>query len=146
MFFLEQLHAEQTTQDKNNTDGSTDNSNTDSQDNRNDTMNDATGGDSDGDGVLDNAVDDVTDGVDDVTDDITDDVDKAAECGFTVAESACGAPYFTQAQLVLVCRKLYADTIKPAFFLDRSCDTDCYPEHDYHTMYIAEIVEALKQD
>ena len=74
------------------------------------------------------------------------DVDKAAECGFTVAESACGAPYFTQAQLVLVCRKLYADTIKPECFLDRSCDTDCYPEHDYHTMYIAEIVEALKQD
>ena len=74
------------------------------------------------------------------------DVDKAAECGFTVAESACGTPYFTQAQLVLVCRKLYADTIKPECFLDRSCDTDCYPEHDYHTMYIAEIVEALKQD
>ena len=30
------------------------------------------------------------------------DVDKVRECGFTVAEAACGAPYFEQAGLVLV--------------------------------------------
>lgn len=71
-------------------------------------------------------------------------IDKAAQCGFTVAESACGAPYFEEAQLVLVCRKLYVDTIKPECFLDRECDTRWYPEHDYHTVYIGAITEALQ--
>ena len=72
------------------------------------------------------------------------DVDKVRECGFTVAEAACGAPYFEQAGLVLVCRKLYADAIKPELFLDKTDDTRWYPQHDYHTFYIGEIVEALE--
>ena len=33
------------------------------------------------------------------------DMDKVKECGFTVAEGVGGAPYFEQAELVLVCRK-----------------------------------------
>ena len=35
------------------------------------------------------------------------DVDKVKECGFTVAGAACGAPYFEEAGLVLVCKKAY---------------------------------------
>ena len=70
-------------------------------------------------------------------------IDKVKECGFTVAHAACGAPYFEEAKLVLVCRKLYADAIKPELFLDRECDTRWYPDKDYHTFYIGEIVEAL---
>lgn len=74
------------------------------------------------------------------------DVDKIKECNFTVAEATCGAAYMEQAKLVLVCRKLYADHIRPEQFIDRSCDTTCYPQHDYHTFYIGEIVEVLKRD
>ena len=33
------------------------------------------------------------------------DVDKVKECGFTVAGAACGAPYFEEAGLVLVCKR-----------------------------------------
>jgi len=73
------------------------------------------------------------------------DMDKIAACNFTVATADCGAPYFEQARLVLVCRKLYQDIIKPECFLDRSCDERCYPEHDYHDFYVAEVVEALEQ-
>lgn len=73
------------------------------------------------------------------------DMDKGKACGFTVAEAACGAPYFEQARLVLVCRKLYADTLKPECFLDSTCERVCYPEHDYHDIFVAEIVEALEQ-
>lgn len=73
------------------------------------------------------------------------DMDKIAACGFTVAEASCGAPYFEEARLVLVCRKLYEDTLKPEQFLDPACDTDCYPNRDHHTFYIAEIVEALEK-
>ena len=38
------------------------------------------------------------------------DVDKVKECGFTVAGAACGAPYFEEAGLVLVCKKAYCRT------------------------------------
>ena len=60
---------------------------------------------------------------------------KATHVGFT--------PAYEQASLVLVCRKLYADDIKPEKFLDGSIDARCYPEKDYHTMYIAEVEHAL---
>lgn len=73
------------------------------------------------------------------------DIDKVKECGFTVAEAAGGAPYFEEAELVLVCRKLYADTIKPECFIDRECDMTCYPTRDHHTFYIGEVVEALQK-
>lgn len=74
------------------------------------------------------------------------DTDKIAEVGFTpvfLNESGDGVPAFEQADLVFVCRKLYADDIKPERFIDRTCDESCYPEHDYHTMYIAKIERAL---
>ena len=73
------------------------------------------------------------------------DLDKIAACGFTVTESECGAPYFEEARLVLVCRKLYADDLRAQCFLDRDCDETCYPEHDYHTFYIGEVVEVLEK-
>jgi len=74
------------------------------------------------------------------------DMDKIGACGFTVAEAACGAPYFEQAELVLVCRKLYVDTIKPERFLDAALDARCYPSGDHHTFYIGEVVEALQRE
>ena len=42
------------------------------------------------------------------------DVDKVKECGFTVEAAECGAPYFDQAELVLVCRKRFAQPMDPA--------------------------------
>ena len=73
------------------------------------------------------------------------DEDKITKAGLTV-EHADGTPYFGEANTVLVCRKLYAQNYDPACFIDKSCDEKWYPDKDYHTMYIAEIVEALKQD
>lgn len=67
---------------------------------------------------------------------------KATHVGFTPAYLD-GSVAFEQASLVLVCRKLYADDIKPEKFLDGSIDARCYPEKDYHTMYIAEVEHAL---
>lgn len=72
------------------------------------------------------------------------DEDKIAHCGFTVERSACGAPYFAEAELVLVCRKLYRQSMTPDSFLDSSLDSRWYPDKDYHDMYIAEIVEAYQ--
>ena len=67
---------------------------------------------------------------------------KATHVGFTPAYLD-GSVAFEQASLVLVCRKLYADNIKPENFLDGSIGARCYPEKDYHTMYIAEVEHAL---
>lgn len=68
-------------------------------------------------------------------------VDKAKECGFTVAAASCGAPYFKQARLVLVCRKRFVQDMDPAA-IPQDVKEKYYPAQDYHTMYIGEIVEA----
>lgn len=50
-----------------------------------------------------------------------------------------------EAQEIYVCRKLYAQEMIPECFIDEECDTKWYPQKDYHTMYIAEIVKVLKK-
>ena len=71
-------------------------------------------------------------------------IDKVKECGFTVKTAACGAPYFEEAELVLVCRKRFAQDMDPANIPD-DIKEKWYPERDYHTLYIGEIVEILKK-
>ena len=70
-------------------------------------------------------------------------IDKVSECGFTPVFAECGAPYFEEAELVIVCRKLYFSDFEPENFLDEKIE-DCYEEDDYHRMYIGEIVEILQ--
>lgn len=70
------------------------------------------------------------------------DVDKVKECGFTVKTAECGAPYFEQASLVLVCRKRFAQPMDPQR-IPEDVKERWYPQKDYHTMYMGEIVEAL---
>ena len=73
------------------------------------------------------------------------DIDKVKECSFTVKTAACGAPYFDEAELVLVCRKRFAQPMDPALIPDEVKER-WYPERDYHTLYIGEIVETLRKD
>lgn len=56
------------------------------------------------------------------------------------------APYFEQAQIVLVCRKLYAQDIKEECFAAKDVVDNVYPLKDFHTMYIGEIVETYIKD
>jgi flavin reductase (DIM6/NTAB) family NADH-FMN oxidoreductase RutF len=72
------------------------------------------------------------------------DIDKVEETGFTPAIADCGAVYYEQARLVLACKKIYTDELKPKNFLEPDI-ADFYPEHDYHRIYIGEIVEVLEQ-
>ena len=53
-------------------------------------------------------------------------------------------PYFEEAELVLVCRKRYAQEMDPQAIPQDAKDR-FYPEKDYHTMYIGEVVEALRK-
>ena len=69
-------------------------------------------------------------------------VDKVKACSFTVASARCGAPYFEQASLVLVCRKRFVQPMDPAN-IPQEIQDKWYPQKDFHTMYIGEIVEVL---
>ena len=73
------------------------------------------------------------------------DVDKVTECGFTVAAGAGNAPYFEQADLVLVCRKRFAQPMDPDL-IPQDIKTKWYPNDDHHTLYIGEILEVLVKD
>ena len=72
------------------------------------------------------------------------DVDKAAATGLTPVAGSTGAVYFGEARLVLECRKLYAQDITPASFLDPTIPAEVYPKADYHRMYVGEIVHCLR--
>lgn len=54
-------------------------------------------------------------------------------------------PFFEQGELVLICRKLYAQELKKECFLDSSVETQNYPQKDYHTMYVCQIEKVLSQ-
>ena len=71
-------------------------------------------------------------------------VDKVKECGFTVKAARCGAPYFEEAELVLVCRKRYVQDMDPAQ-IPQDVKETYYAQQDYHTMYVGEIVEVLRK-
>lgn len=71
------------------------------------------------------------------------DVDKVKECGFTVAAADCGAPYFEEADLVLVCRKQMVTPMDPDAIPDEVKEK--HYKGDYHVMYWGEIVEVLKK-
>lgn len=70
------------------------------------------------------------------------DTDKISSCGLTVCYGAGNAPFFDEAELVLVCRKLYAQDMKPEFVIDHGAAAPFYKEGDWHRMYIGEVVEA----
>lgn len=68
--------------------------------------------------------------------------DKVAEAELTVLHDG-DTPYFEEATAVMICRKLYAQEMKPECFIDASVWKKWYPEKDFHTLYIAEIQKIL---
>jgi len=55
-------------------------------------------------------------------------------------ETEKGNITFEQSRLVLECRKIYADTLDPANFLQTDVAKKNYPSQDYHKFYIGEII------
>lgn len=72
------------------------------------------------------------------------DTDKIADAGLTPCTDR-EAPYFDEARLVLVCRKLYTQDIDPARFIDTSL-AQHYPDADYHRVYVGEVVRVLRRE
>lgn len=71
------------------------------------------------------------------------DGNKIAEAELTpCASTQIAAPSFAEAELVIECRKMYWDDMKPAQFLDPRIERR-YPNKDYHRIYFGEIVAVL---
>lgn len=51
--------------------------------------------------------------------------------------------YIEEASLVLVFKKIYRQTLKEECFIDKNIIEDCYPNKDFHDMYIAKIEKVL---
>lgn len=73
------------------------------------------------------------------------DEDKITKAGLTLAYED-STPYFEEAELVLVCKKMYVQEMKQECLEDASFDATYYPNNDYHYLYIAEIAKALKKE
>ncbi len=72
------------------------------------------------------------------------DIDKVQATGLTPCYDR-EAPYFAEASLVVICRKLYQQDMDPAQFLDESIENN-YHGADYHRQYIGEIVTVLEKE
>lgn len=71
------------------------------------------------------------------------DVDKIKACGLTLCRGAGNAPFFDEAELVLVCRKLYVQDMDSACVLDEKAILPFYGEMGgWHRSYTGEVVEA----
>lgn len=73
------------------------------------------------------------------------DGDKVAAAGLRPVFGE-GYTYFEEASLVLVCRKLYQAPLCEERFCDPAVVEQCYPQRDFHDLYIGELVEVLKKE
>lgn len=72
------------------------------------------------------------------------DVDKVKETGLTPNFSE-NAPYFDEAKIVLVCKKVAKSEFKPEQILDKDLIDKNYPMNDYHIIYYGAIEKVLAE-
>lgn len=72
------------------------------------------------------------------------DMDKFKAAGITSTDYE-GVPFVAEAELALVCRKLYADDLKRECFLLPELLSN-YKEDDFHRVYVVEIEAILKKN
>lgn len=71
------------------------------------------------------------------------DEDKTKKSNLTVDHYE-GIPYYDEASIVMVCKKMCCQPISPESFVMEQIDEQWYPDKDYHNLYIGEIVQILK--
>ena len=71
------------------------------------------------------------------------DCDKLREAGLTT-EELDGVPVIAEAELNLICRKLYVDDLKAGCFLDEELLAH-YKDNDFHRVYVCEIERAYRK-
>jgi len=69
--------------------------------------------------------------------------DKIGKSGLTL-DYTDQTPYFSEANQVFICKKLYQQSLTGDSLINERFDTTYYPDKDYHIMYIAEITKVLQ--
>ena len=72
------------------------------------------------------------------------DGDKVARAGLSPL-FADDTVFFDQANLVLICEKMYTFNIEPENFIDSSFSEKFYPDKDYHKAYVSKILKVYKK-
>ena len=57
-----------------------------------------------------------------------------------------GHTYIAEAKTVYVCKKLYVGEFKEENFLDKHVIEKDYPQRDYHSIYIGEILKVMEEE
>lgn len=70
------------------------------------------------------------------------DENKIKKSEFTI-DIIDNTPIFKEANLVLICKKLYKQILDPNCFLDKTLTSTWYPKNDYHDLYVSEIQKIL---
>ena len=70
------------------------------------------------------------------------DEDKIANSELNIIDYD-NVPFFEEAYMVLICRKLYKQDLVAECFIDDSLNDKWYPNKDYHSLYISEIEKIL---
>lgn len=70
------------------------------------------------------------------------DVDKVAETGLIPAFDL-DAPYFEEAKIVLLCRKVAKGKFEPDQMIDKTIIDTQYPQNDFHYIYYGAIEKVL---
>jgi len=73
------------------------------------------------------------------------DYDKVKETGLTTAFTENGVPYFEEAKLVLICKKMYAQNLNEESIIDTEAVSKWY-NNDFHKMYVSEITNVLVKE
>ncbi len=71
------------------------------------------------------------------------DTDKIAKHNLNVLYD--DAPYFKEAEMVIICKKLYSQMIEKDNFEEKAFADATYPDSDIHKLYIGEIVKVLER-
>jgi len=70
------------------------------------------------------------------------DLDKISECGLTLCYGEGNAPYFAEAEAVLVCKKMYVQDMDPACIVDEAKIAPFYGEKGgLHRIYVGQVQE-----
>lgn len=69
-------------------------------------------------------------------------INKDEKCDITV-DFCEGIPYYKEADTVVICKKVYRQSLDGSCFIDKEIENKSYPQKDYHDLYVGEIIKIL---
>ncbi|WP_312701452.1 flavin reductase [Sedimentibacter sp.] len=70
------------------------------------------------------------------------DEDKMSKTDLTLSHTD-NIPYFEEADTIILCKKLFAQEFNPDSFIEKNLVEKNYPNRDFHTMYISEVLKVM---